>query len=90
MEEQEIENLLRRIHALRHAFKARERVRWSASERREIERRGESEADFFRIVWELSRLESMERYLRRNRFFPASYRFQLRNWERELKYYLRG
>lgn len=72
-----IKELRSKIHEVRGQIKQRERERWSESERKEIDRREECPVDFFRIIYKLSVLDRMERYLNTFHCLPNSFRWML-------------
>jgi hypothetical protein len=70
---------LGKIDAVEAQLKERERSRWSSAERREVESRGETDVDFFRILYKLQVLERMRAWLERNGSLPRSYQKMLKN-----------
>ena len=68
------------IERVEAKLKARVRESWTPSERREVQERGEMEADFFQIWFKLCKLDSMRRWV-------SKYRKLTRNDKRILKEY---
>ena len=68
------------IEAVEAKLKARVRESWSPSEHREIQARGEMEADFYHIWFKLCKLDSMRRWV-------SKYRKLTRNDKRILREY---
>lgn len=73
------EELGSKIREVRRQIKQRERERWSESERKEVDRRKECLADFFHIIYKLSVLDRMERYLSTFHCLPNSFHWMLKH-----------
>lgn len=80
--------ILERLDEIEKAFKKREREKWSRVERDEVLKRGEQSADFYQIWDKLVRLWAIRVWLGKYEYFPGSYKQQIKEWEKELKYFL--
>jgi hypothetical protein len=75
---------LRWIDNVEDRLKAKVRTAWSPSERREIELRGELEADFYQIWFKLCKLESIRRWVNNYGKLTRSQRNILKEYERSV------
>ena len=80
--------ILERLNVIERAFKEREREKWSSAERFEIACRGEKPADFYQVWDKLVRLWAMKDWLKKYADFPRSHMNKIKEWEKELKYFL--
>ena len=84
----ENKKVLERLDEIEGAFKKRERERWSRAERDAVLKRGEQPADFYQVWDRLVKLWAMKDWLGKYSYFPDSYKNKIKEWEKELKYFL--
>ena len=80
--------ILKRLDEIEEAFKRREREKWSKAEIDAVLRRGEQSSDFYYIWEKLMRLWAIRVWLGKYEWFPKSHKDKIKEWEKELKYFL--
>lgn len=72
---------MQQIERVEKKLKDRVREGWSPWERKEVQSRGELEADFYQIWFKLCKLESMRRWVRKYGKLTRSYKIILRGYD---------
>jgi len=67
------EQLKQKINDVEKRLKDIERTRWSPFEIKEIKKRGEEPADFFRIIYKLQMLDKMRKFLEKHGYLVRSF-----------------
>lgn len=67
------EQLRQKIEEVEKRLKDIERTRWSPSGIKEIKKRGEEPADFFRIIYKLQMLDKMRKFLEKHGYLVRSF-----------------
>lgn len=76
--------LLLEVNEIENSLKSKVRERWTKSEREEIKNRGEIEADFYQIWYEICKLESMRKWVKVHGYFTNSQKEILKEYRRRI------
>lgn len=78
----ERDKALANIFEVKELLKQREREHWNNAEREQIEKRGETDVDFFRISFKLAVLDRMENWVYKYGKLTNSQKAILKNYRR--------
>jgi len=80
------EKCLRVLSSVENALKQNVRETWTLFERREIKKRGETEADFYQIWYKLCKIDTMKKWVNTHGYLTRSQRIILKEYIGEMQW----